>query len=178
MKNLENYPNHTVAVYGSHVAAESAVKVLSTNGFNMKHLSIIGQDYETEERPIGFVNAGDRMLSWGKLGAFWGSVWGLLFGSAMFFIPGIGYMLFAGYIVAMIEGAAVGGGLAALAGALASIGIPKDSVLDYEADLRAGSFLLLIEGSELETKRAKDLLDTTSPKKVESYSAQANAVVL
>ena len=44
----------------------------------------IGRDYHTDENVIGYYNAGDRMKYWGKLGAFWGGFWGLLFGSAFF----------------------------------------------------------------------------------------------
>jgi len=49
------------------------------------------------------------MKYWGKLGAFWGGFWGLLFGSAFFFIPGVGPLLFAGPIVSYIIGALEGG---------------------------------------------------------------------
>jgi uncharacterized membrane protein len=172
MTNVETHHNHTVAVYSTHENAESAVKVLSNNGFSMKDLSIIGQDYETLERPIGFVNAGDRMLSWGKFGAFWGTIWGLMFGSAMLFIPGVGYVLFAGYIVSAIEGAAIGGGFAAIGAALASIGIPQDSVISYESNLKAGSFLLMIHGNELTTQRAKIILESTTPERLERFSTK------
>ena len=112
------------------------------------------------------------MLSWGKYGAFWGTIWGLLFGSAMLFIPGVGYMLFAGYIVAAIEGAAVGGGLAALAGALVSLGIPNDTVVLYEDALKAGSFMLFLHGTEEETRRARGILETTSPSRLESFATK------
>lgn len=42
------------------------------------------------------------MKYWGKIGAFWGGLWGLLFGSAMFAIPGLGPIpiLVAGPLVA------------------------------------------------------------------------------
>lgn len=48
----------------------------------MKKLSVVGKDYHTEENVVGFYTAGDRMKFWGKLGAFWGGLWGILFGSA------------------------------------------------------------------------------------------------
>jgi hypothetical protein len=53
---------------------------------------------------IGYYNAGDRMKYWGKLGAFWGGFWGLLFGSAFFLIPGVGPLLVAGPLVGWIVG--------------------------------------------------------------------------
>jgi uncharacterized membrane protein len=164
--------NHVVAVYPSHDEAEAAIRALSEKGFDMKHLSVVGQNYHTEEHPIGFVNAGDRMVAWGKIGAFWGSLWGLLFGSAMLFLPGVGYVLFAGWLVSILEGALIGGGIAALGGALASIGIPKDSVVAYETAIKAGSFLLIAHGDQSETQRAKEILSETAHAGLESYSTE------
>ena len=154
--------NACVAVFGSHDDAEGAVKALERAGFDMKQLSIIGKDYHSEEHVIGFYNTGDRMKYWGKLGAFWGGIWGILFGSAFFWIPGLGPILVGGPLVAAIvggiEGAAVVGGLSALGAALYSIGIPKDSVLKYETALKADDFLLVVHGSAQEVGRAKEVL--------------------
>jgi len=53
----------------------------------------------SEEDVVGYYNTGDRMRSWGKNGAFWGGIWGVLFGSAFFVIPGIGPLVAAGPLV-------------------------------------------------------------------------------
>ena len=82
--------NSVVAIFDSHDRAEDAIRELQKSGFDMKKLSIIGKDYHTEENVVGYYNTGDRMKYWGKLGAFWGGFWGLLFGSAFFWVPGIG----------------------------------------------------------------------------------------
>jgi hypothetical protein len=163
---------HTVAVYATHTQAEAAVKSLNGSGYDMKNLSIIGQNYSTDEHPVGFVNAGDRMWTWGKFGAFWGWIWGVLFGSAIFFVPGVGSVLFAGWIVAGLEGAIVLGGVAALGGALTTIGIPANSIVKYESALKAGSFLLVAHGAETDVKRAKDLLATTNASSIDSFSTR------
>ena len=106
--------NTVVALFKSHMQAELAVKELQKAGFDMKQLSIVGRDYHTEEHVVGYYNAGDRMKYWGKLGAFWGGIWGVLFGSAFFWIPGVGPLLVAGPLVSAIvgglEGATVVGG--------------------------------------------------------------------
>ena len=68
--------NAVVGVYDSHTKAEASIKELQRSGFDMKKLSIVGKDYHTEEHVIGYYNAGDRMKVWGKLGAFWGGLWG------------------------------------------------------------------------------------------------------
>src|SRR5664279_1763881 len=128
-----NEQNAVVAIFHTHTEAEASIKELQHAGFDMKKLSIVGKDIHTEEHVVGYYNAGDRMKVWGKLGAFWGGFWGLLFGSALFIIPGIGPLIvfgpLVGWIVGALEGAVVVGGLSALAAALFSIGIPKDSIM-------------------------------------------------
>src|ERR1035438_5033621 len=142
--------NSVVAIFKSHIEAETAVKELQQAGFDMKKLSIVGRDYHTDENVVGYYNTGDRMKYWGKQGAFWGGLWGMLFG-AFFIIPGLGPILVAGplvaWIVGALEGAVVVGGLSALGAGLYSIGIPKDSVVTYETALKADKFLLLAHGT-------------------------------
>ncbi len=137
--------NSVVAVYHTHTEADQAVKELQRGGVDMKKLSIVGKGYHTDEQVVGYYNTGDRMKYWGKMGAFWGGFWGLLFGSAFFMIPGIGPILVAGplvaWIVGALEGAVVVGGLSALGAGLYSIGIPKDSIVKYEAALKTDQFL-------------------------------------
>ena len=53
------------------------------------------------------------------------------------------------------------GGLTALGAGLVSIGIPKNSVLQYEANVKAGKFLLILHGTPQEVEHAKDRLDNT-----------------
>jgi hypothetical protein len=170
MDNFGSVTDHTVAVYENHQQAEAAIKLLSDSGHDIKKLSIIGQDYATEEQPVGFVNTGDRMLHWGKFGAFWGYLWGLLFGSAMVFVPGAGIVLFAGWLVAGLEGALVGGGLAAMGAAFASIGIAENSVVKYQTALKAGHFVLIAHGNPEEVRLAKAALHTTAAASVESFT--------
>jgi uncharacterized membrane protein len=159
--------NSIVAIYDTHSQAEEAVKNLQKSGFDMKKLSIVGKDYHSEEDVTGYYNTGDRMKYWGKMGALWGGVWGLLFGAAFFAIPGIGPVLVAGplvaWIVGALEGAAVVGGLSAVGAGLYSIGIPKDSVVKYELALKADKFILLAHGTAAEVAKAKDIVQTTHP---------------
>ena len=172
MNPSTTFTDHTVAVYQTHTQAEDAVKVLSDSGYNMKNLSIVGQNYATEEHPIGFINTGDRMLTWGKFGAFWGGLWGMLFGSAMLLVPGVGAIVFAGWLVSILEGAVLVGGFSALIGALTTIGVPKDSIVKYETALKAGSFLLIAHGTEAEVLSAKNLLANSSATSLDSFSTQ------
>ena len=159
--------NAVVAIYKSHTEAEAAVRELQQSGFDMKKLSIVGRDHHTDEHVVGYYNTGDRMKHWGKLGAFWGGIWGLLFGSAFFLVPGVGPLLVAGplvgWIIGGLEGAAVVGGLSAIGAGLYSLGIPKDSILQYETALKTGKFVVIAHGSAGETTHAREIIKRTNP---------------
>lgn len=151
-----------VAVYDSHEAAEEAVKELQKAGFDMTKLSILGRDYHGEEHVVGYYNAGERMKSWGSAGRFWGSVWGMLFGSAFFSIPGLGAVLMAGPVVAAmvaaLEGAVLVGGLSTIGAGLFSLGVPKDSILQYETAIAEHKFLLVADASAGDLSEARRLM--------------------
>jgi uncharacterized membrane protein len=169
--------NCVVAIYDSHEEAEHAIKELQVAGVDMKSLSIAAKDTHTDEHVVGYYNAGDRMKYWGKVGAFWGGFWGLLFGSALFAIPGLGPILVAGplvaWIVAGLEGAAVVGGVSAIGAGLVSIGIPKDSVLKYEVALKTDKFMLVVHGTPEVVAKARAIIGGTEH---HSYTVHGEAV--
>jgi hypothetical protein len=154
--------NSVVAIFDQHSQAEDAIKQLQEAAFDMKKLSIVGKGYHTEENVVGYYTTGDRVRYWGANGAFWGGIWGMLFGSAFFFVPVVGPLIVAGPLVAWIVGAleeaVVVGGLSALGAALYSIGVPKKSILLYETSLKAGKILLVAHGTPDEVTRAKSIL--------------------
>ena len=163
----------TVAVYDTHTQAEKAIKKLQQEGLDMQQLSIVGKDYHTEEHVVGYYNAGDRIKFWGSEGAFWGGMWGLLFGSAFFFIPGIGPLVVAGplvtWIVGALEGAVLLGGVSAIGAGLYSLGIPENSILRYETALKNDKFVLIAHGSVEETTKAREILGRSSADSVEQH---------
>src|SRR6201991_2178109 len=132
----KQYSNVAVATFANHADAEAAVKKLTAAGFEAGTLSVIGKGYHTEEKVLGFYNAGDRIKIWGKQGAFWGGLWGALLGGLVVTAPLAGPVLIVGYLgavaVSAIEGAVVVGGASAIGAAIFSIGVPKDSALRYE----------------------------------------------
>ena len=171
------HDHSTVAVFNTHASAEAAIRRLSEAGFPIERLSIIGKGYETEEQVVGFFNLGDRVKLWGKNGALWGGLWGLLTAGVFMTVPLVGPVVVLGHLATMVfgalQGAAVVGGLGAVAGALASIGVPNDSVLRYEQDLRAENFLVVVHGSEAEAQRAQGLLTAGDASRVAIHTPQA-----
>jgi hypothetical protein len=160
-----------VAVYATHDAAETAIRQVSDHGLDMKHFSIVGRGYHTDEHVTGFYSAGDRVKFWGSRGAYWGGLWGLLFGGMMLTIPVLGPVVVLGSLAAgvftaitgAVEGAVVMGGLGALGAALFSVGIPHHSVLQYETALKADSYLIVAHGPQTEIQRAKEMLQASGP---------------
>lgn len=171
-----------IAVFPDHNAAEGAVKRLAQAGFDLKSLSVVGKGYHTDEKVVGFYNVGDRVKFWGRQGAFWGGLWGLFFGGLFITIPVVGYVGVLGYLatvmIAAIENAVVVGGLSALGAALFGIGVPKDSVIQYETALKADSFLLMAHGGAAEIDRAKTILSAMSPSQLDVHAAGKAAEVL
>jgi len=168
-----------IAVFADHNAAEAAIKQVAGSGFDMRNLSIVGQGYHTEEQVIGFYNTGDRIRFWGKRGAFWGGLWGLFFGGIFMTVPVIGQIMVLGYLAAVvasgIEGAIVVGGLSALGAALFGMGVPKDSVIQYETALKADQFLVTAHGGTDELARAKAILADTKPSSLQLHHGAAPA---
>ena len=163
MKNM----NIVTATYLSHDAAVAALKALQQSGVDMKQLSIVGHDYHTDAEVFGCYDTGDRMKYWGKIGAVWGGIWGMLIGSAFFLVPGVGPLLVAGPLVSCIvgalEGALVVGGVSVLAAGLCNLGIPQDRILEYEAALKKGKYVVIVHASPEETGYIRELINRTNP---------------
>ncbi len=175
MENVDT----VVALFDDHPAAEAAIKKLSASGSEMKNLSIVGKGYHTEEKVVGFYNIGDRIKFWGLRGAFWGGLWGLFLGGVFLTIPVLGHVIVLGYlattVVSMVEGAILGGGLSTLGAALYSIGVPRDSVVAYESALKADSFLVMAHGTTAEMARAKEILGSIGPTRIDVHTGELAA---
>jgi hypothetical protein len=160
---MTNDQTAPVYIFNTHQEAEEAVLALQRTGFDLKKLSIIGNGYHTEEHPVGFYSLGDRMMSWGGVGAFWGGIWGLLLAPAVFMLPGLGVVAMAGplvvALVSALEGAVVVGGASALGAALVQLGVPQKHVLKYETALKVDKYLLLVHGNQAEIAAAVAVLD-------------------
>jgi len=170
---MNHASNGVVALYHSHKEAEAAVKQLQHAGIDLSTLSIVGRDYHVDQEVIGYYNTGDRVRYWGKIGMFWGGLWGLLVGSAFFIIPGLGPIVMAGPLVTSLLGALEGsigiGGLTVVGAALYSIGIPEDSVLTYDTAIRSGKYLLMMSGSAGEVACARQAIQATAPDTINEH---------
>lgn len=165
----------TISVFGARDQAEDAVRKVQAAGVDIKTLSIIGRGYYTEQHPVGFYTTADRMKAWGGKGAFWGAIWGVLFGAAFFWMPGFWPLLFAGPFVNILMGAVAGavlvGGISMLAAAIASIGVPKNSIIRYETDLKADKYLLIANDAPEQVEHVRKIIQQISANESAMYEA-------
>lgn len=171
----EIMPTAAVATFGDHAAAEAAIRELGLAGFDISHLSVVGKGYHVDEHVTGFYNQGDRIRFWGTRGAFWGGLWSLFFGGLFLAVPVVGPVVMLGYLgsmaVGVLEGAALVGGVSAISAALYGLGIPKDSVLQYETAIATDSFLVMAHDTPERIAVARSILEAAGASHVEIHDA-------
>ena len=114
-------------------------------------------------------------------GAFWGGLWGLFFSGLFLTVPVVGPVVVLGYltatVISVVESAVVIGGLSALGAALYSIGVPRDSVIEYEAAVQADGFLVMAHGASEEVVLAKAILRSAAPLRLDLHVGVSDVAV-
>ena len=166
--------NSCITIFKTHQEAEQAIMELERAGFDMKKLSIIGKGYEREENVIGYYNGINRVKLWGKRGAFWGGLWGVVFNPAFMCVPGAGSLTAGGILfITLASGLSTAiftGGITALGAGLYSIGVPKNSIINYETAVKMKKHLLIVHGTREEVEHASDILNTSKEVEVAVYA--------
>jgi hypothetical protein len=166
-----------IAIYPDLDKAQSVVKRLVDLDYQMDLISVLGRMQSMGDDNLGIyhLGAGERMKAWGKQGAGWGGMWGGIFGclvgAGLFFIPGVGAIAAAGYIVESIAaGAAIGAGAMAGSAALSQLaiafhrtGIPEEKIRALHQAIEDGHYLLLLRGAESELENWKEVLNSGEP---------------
>ena len=150
--------NTCVLLYSSPQAAEQGIEKLQIQAFNMKTVSILGKGSQNEEHTIGLYSSGEQLHFKGAQATFWESLWSRLNGASFFWLPDFGPLAAAGPIVSLLvevqESIEVGGSFNVLVEALFSMGIPRDSIIDYEGAAKAGKIMLIVHGLRSDVERA------------------------
>ncbi len=148
-----------VAVFHSHEQAVGVVRELHDIEFDMQCLSIVGKGFYCGNQTVGDNSMGPRMQAWGRLGEFWGTIWGLVAGSSFFRFSDLGSVLVAGplvlRIVAALNGAGTSGGPNALGAALVAVGIPQTQIVHYEFLVKMDKVLLIVHGAPADVELSR-----------------------
>lgn len=141
------------AVLKEEQQVDNVVRRLIDRGVSQEHVSVMGQNFQSQTRIAGFISKKDVILGGLRTGAVFGSLFGSLLslftGVGVLFIPFIGSVVAAGPITSVLLGAATGAiagsAGAGLASALTTLGMPEEKAAIYETRVKAGEFLLMAE---------------------------------
>jgi Heat induced stress protein YflT len=164
-----NDRKRAVGVFSNRTDAEHALSELRDAGFNMDKVSVIAKDADRTgdiagvETQKGVGNKADEGAATGAVtGSVLGGITGLLVGLGTLAIPGVGPVLLAGEIATALATTAAGAGIGAAAGgllgALAGLGIPEEQAKVYSDSVSHGDYLLIVEGTDAESRRAETIL--------------------
>jgi hypothetical protein len=162
-----------VAVYPDQASMERAVRRLHEDGFDMRHVSLIGREFAVNDRPIGFVTTGDYVEAGAEIGAFLGGILGLCVGVGFLILPGLGFVIVTGPVAAAIlagmEGSLAGAAVGALAGAFVGSGVPAGHAATYESHVKGGKFLVVARGDSSMIEQARSVLASEAAEHLEVF---------
>jgi hypothetical protein len=148
----------TVASYKDHVDADAAVRLLVANGVPVGSISIIGKNFKTQDEVHGFYRPQGAALMGARNGAWFGGFFALAVGTGFFVFPAIGALTVLGPLSELIAVAAAGAGAGALLSGLVAVGLSEEMAVEYEKRLKSGEFLVIVQGSAIDTARAHQIL--------------------
>lgn len=164
-------PTHgVIAVYDTMAAATEAIQELGRAGIPHERLSVLTQNLEAQTTVHGFVSMGDTAATGAAAGAGFGVLFSLLSGAAFFLVPGLGPVMAAGSFVppllGLMEGALGGAAVGGVVGAALGRFVGKRHIPKLEQQLRAGKYLVIVDGDAAIADRARQVLAATGPVEV------------
>jgi uncharacterized membrane protein len=177
-----------VGVFPDRRDAEQALQELRNSGFPMERVSVIARHQEDRDQISGHTGhevhekVGDQAEEGATVGAvsggILGSITGLLVGLGTLAIPGVGPIMLAGAtataLATTLAGAGIGAAAGGLIGALIGLGIPEERARVYHERVQRGEYLVIIDGTEAEIARAREILHRWRIEEFEVYD-QPNA---
>lgn len=158
-----------VGVFSTRRDIEHALNELRDSGFPMDKVSVVTKDADRGDEIAG-AGVSDRVGNKADEGATTGAVTGgalgglggLLVGLGAVAIPGIGPIMLAGAtattIATTLAGGAIGAAAGGLVGALLGLGIPEERARVYNERVSRGEYLVFVDGTEAEIRRAEAIL--------------------
>lgn len=160
-------------VYATRGQVEAAIEQLRTAGFRAEDVSILlPENLGTKDMGVEKnTKAPEGAATGAASGAVLGGTLGWLAGIGALAIPGIGPLLVAGPLVAMLAGVGVGAAAGGLTGAFVGLGIPEYEAKRYEGLVKSGKILLSVHSDDGDwTKKAKKILENTGAEDIGTAS--------
>lgn len=181
-----------IGMFDEFAAAQRAVDELLTRGFDRADISIAGHGpaaglkadadliQQKDERREAMEESAKTGAGTGAvIGTLGGGTLGLLAGLGTIVLPGIGPVIAAGPLIAMLTGAglgaAAGAAVGGLVGALTRVGVPEHDAHFYAEAVRRGGTLVLVAAPEDRVRDAADALEECGAVDVDKRRAALEA---
>jgi uncharacterized protein YcfJ len=160
-----------VGMFSNHVDAQQALNELVGAGFLVNQLYVVAQDTELEE--MLRIELKERMEEienkdqYGKAtggtltGTLLGAIAGSLVGIGVLSVPGVTLVAVGSSLTALtttVTGAGLGAVICGLIETIAGSGICQDTATHKQEDCCRGKYLVMVEGTDDEVRRASWLL--------------------
>jgi len=153
--------NTCILSYSSTKDVRQAIDDLLAHGFDLDKVSIVGNEYNRGVHAIGFYLKGGVMHFQGGQSVFWNDMWQQFNDKLFFVMPDQSVLLATGCIVRLLvkERSDIDiHGFSVLGTALFSMGVPNDSINQYEADIEVGKILLIVNAGRDEIEKSCEIL--------------------
>nr|WP_202895507.1 general stress protein [Iningainema tapete] len=168
-KGVTHTRKRAIGAFPHRRDAEAALTELRDAGFSMNQVSLLAKHADSDHNIAGVApqtGVGNKADEGAKAGAVTGGalggLGGLLVGLGALAIPGIGPVIAGGATATALATALTGGALGAaaggIAGGLVGLGIPENKARVYSDRLNRGDYLVIVEGTDDEVRRAEAIL--------------------
>jgi hypothetical protein len=169
--------NYLVAVLPDRIQAEAAYLALEKEGIPINKVSILGRGYKSADE-FGLIDPNEQAKKQSQLLSYWLVPFGFAAGFAFNVLTRLYIFPWAGEVGNHIIGGLLGAGAGAM-GALFSGGgiglvLGSGDALPYRNRLNAGKYLVVVQGSETETRQATRILRSFEPENLQGYADTAS----
>lgn len=166
--------NYLIAVLSDRIQAESAYTALEKDGIPTRQIAVLGKGYKSADE-FGFINPDTQAKKNALRMAYWLIPFGFFGGYTFDAITTIDTFGWAGEPFNHI----IGGILGAIGGAMGSFfvgggaGLTEGSgdALPYRNRLKAGKYLIIVEGNEQIKHQATNILRGFNPENLQGYQS-------
>ncbi|HEY9402102.1 MAG TPA: YsnF/AvaK domain-containing protein [Pyrinomonadaceae bacterium] len=170
-----------IGLFDNRAEAQSVVQELLGEGFRRDDISVMSKKIEGQDNRQGEAVAyveedGDEqikdMAKGAGTGAAIGGLAGLLVSLTALAIPGIGPVLAAGPLAAVIAGAGIGATAGGLISGLTRLGVSEDDANYYAEGVRRGGTLISVDASDEQAERAVAIMKQHGAVEIDKRAAQ------
>ena len=172
--------SRAIAVFSDLEAAGQALDSLILNGLPLANIFLVGQDVTANEKNGRMVQMeyqieqfSPRMITGTTLGlkkgwfagnCFGGTV-GFCLGLGLLSLPGVGQIVFTSAVIFTLISSGICTAAGGVVGALIGLALTEKQANTYNALIAQGKYLIIMNASETELKRAELILDAQEIRK-------------